>query len=277
VADPDPERRSLLARDGVAAHASVEDLLEAGGVEAVVIASPPEAHEHATQAAAAAGVTTLVEKPPAPDAEGAARIAALNPMPWVGFNRRFALGANCAGLLPDGGTIDLELRYRRFSWAPVSVRDPALTDLAPHLVDLALRAGVGAPHAVSASSARQDRVEIELEGGAGTARIRCACDRMYRESLAMRDADGRLVERRRVGGIVRGLAARVGSGPHPLVASLAAQLDELALAARGETPATLASATEGAAVMRVIAAAADSLAHGGEPIALAGTERTPAP
>lgn len=274
LADPDPERLAAVAAacgTVPAMHASADELLAAGDVDALVIASPPGHHEEAAAAATRAGLPALVEKPPAPDAAGAARIAALDPPPWIGFNRRFSLGHGISCTLPRGGTIELELRYRRFSWAPVSVRDPALIDLAPHLVDLALLAGIGDARSVRARSSTPERVAVELVAERGRATISCACDRAHRERLAIRDEADRVVRRRRLGGFARGLAARVMPGPHPLVASLTAQLEAFAAAARGGAGGRtghppLATAAEGAAVMGVISACAASLALGGEAV-----------
>lgn len=266
-ADPDPERRELLAGGEAAAFEDAERLLEAGGVDALVIASPPTEHERAAIAAAAAGVPTLVEKPPAPDYAGAVRMSALDPSPYVGFNRRFSLGRGLERTMPHGGTAQLVIHYRRFSWAPVAVRDPALIDLAPHLIDLAFGIGIGEVQGVSASSQRPERVRIEVEGSRGTALIDCACDRLHRERVVVRNDRGTVVAKRASGGLVRGLSERLRGGPHPLVASLAAQLGELAFAARGGSPATLATADEAAEVMRVVALAAASLARGGERVA----------
>lgn len=272
LADPDPERLASVAaacQGSPVPHRDAGELLAAGGVDALVIAAPPEHHEAAARAAAHAGVPALVEKPPAPDAEGAERIAALDPPPWIGFNRRFSLGSGVAGALPPNGSIELELRYRRFAWAPVTVRDPALIDLGPHLIDLALLAGMGAPVRVRARSRRPEHIEIEVEGTTGTARIRCACDRPHRERVLIRDAAGGRVLERRIGGLVRGAVARLRTGPHPLVASLTAQLEALAAVVRGTEPAgedRLATAAEGFAVMRVVSACAASLAHAGEAV-----------
>lgn len=293
VADPDPERRALLApasesivtrspsrvdllttdpeeQEGVAAYAGADELIGAGGIDAVVVASPPATHEEAARLAAAAGLPALVEKPPAPDLAGARRLAALDPPPWIGFNRRFSLGEGIAESVPAGGEVALALRYRRFSWSPVAVRDPALLDLLPHLADLALWAGIGTPRRVAARSRRPERIEAEVEGERARARLACATDRPHRERAVVRDAGGRVVVRRRVGGLARGLGARLRRGPHPLVASLAAQLELFALAARGEPAPGLAAATDGVAAMAIVAAAADSLARGGEPAAVDG-------
>lgn len=269
LADPDRARLDEVtaAAPGARPFRSCEELLAADVAEALVVASPPAEHERAARLAARAGVAALVEKPPAPDLAGARRIAALEPPPFVGFNRRFSLGRGLAGALPAGGAIELELRYRRFSWSPVSVRDPALTDLAPHLLDLALVAGLGEPRAVRASSPRPERVTIVAEGERGSARVRCACDRAHRERVVVRDASGRVVLRRRVGGLAEGLRARLGGAPHPLVASLTAQLGAFAAAVRGAGEAAgdgrLATARDGVRAMRLVAAAAASLARGG--------------
>ena len=263
-ADPDAERRDLLAGTEARAHASAEELIEAGEVDGLVVASPPATHEPVAELAAAAGLPCLVEKPPAPDLEGAERLAALEPAPYVGFNRRFSLGRGLRDVLPEGGVIELELNYRRFSWAPLEVRDPALLDLAPHLVDLALRAGLGSPRSLAAGSSRPERVRIDIAGDRGRARIACACDRFHRERVVVRDAEGAVVERRTQGGLVRGVAQRLRPGPHPLVASLAAQLATFAAVVRGGQPGELATAEEGARVMALIACAARSLALGGE-------------
>jgi predicted dehydrogenase len=268
VADPDEGRRSLVAGGQLIEYPSAQELVAAGGLDGVVVASPPATHEEIARLAARAGRPALVEKPPAPDLAGARRVADLDSAPFVAFNRRFSLGARLRGTLPDSGTIELEIRYRRFSWSPVMVRDPALLDLAPHVVDLALRSGLGTPVSVAATSRRPERVEIAIEGGCGTARIRCATDRPHRERVVVRDAAGRPVGSARTGGLVRGAIARLRPAPHPLVASLAGQLDEFAAACAGEPAPTLATAAEGVAVMEVIAAAAESLAHNGVPVNL---------
>src|SRR5690606_26756939 len=127
--------------------------------------------------------------------------------------------AGLSGALPAGGRVELELRYRRFSWAPLAVHDPALLDLAPHVVDLAMRVGLGEPSSVAARSPRPERVSIELRSERGEARLECACDRFHRERLVIRDADGGVVARRVQGGLWRGVLDRLRSGPHPLVAS----------------------------------------------------------
>jgi len=53
---------------------------------------------------------------------------------------------------------------------------------------------------------------------------------------------------------------------HPLAASLAAQLDALAAAVRGEPAGELATAADGVAAMAVVDAARTSAATGGAPV-----------
>jgi predicted dehydrogenase len=269
VADPDEYRRADMAGGGRRIYDSAQAMLTHGGFDGVVVASPPAAHEHGARLAAAAGIPALVEKPPAPDLAGARRLAALDPAPFIGFNRRFALGEELRGRMPEAGSVELALRYRRFSWSPVMVRDPALLDLAPHLVDLALWAGVGDPERVAAGSSRAERLKLTIEGGRGRASIECASDRPHLERAVVRDRAGKVVARARAGGLFRGLAARARPGPHFLVASLAAQLREFAAVISGGSAPRLATAADGVAAMTVVAAAAESLALGGELVPVA--------
>src|SRR5207248_3840374 len=131
VADLDPARCVAVA-PGVPAYEDAEALVSAGGIDAVVVATPVGAH--LADARAAAGLPALVEKPPARDAAEARLLAGLDPPPRIGFNRRFD-----PALRRPEGRLDLRLvlHYRRASWRPLQVRDEALLDLGPHAVDLA--------------------------------------------------------------------------------------------------------------------------------------------
>jgi predicted dehydrogenase len=260
IAEPDARRRGQVGAQlsngsRPAEFASAEELLGAGGVDALVIASPSDRHFRDAELASQAGVPTLVEKPPAPDFAGAARLAELERPPWIGFNRRFlhpgvrALGAAPAPL----GGLDIELRinYLRRSWGAHSVRDDALLDLGPHLADLALLL-LGADAEVRSARVAPEGAELELAGGCGVARISCATNRPYAERVVVRDADGRALAATRRGGPVRNLATRLPGAEHPLTASLRAQLAGFLAAVRGDLGAAPASAHDGARVMRVI-------------------------
>jgi predicted dehydrogenase len=271
VSDPDRARRGLVAAMlGASAHACPAELLEVA-LDGVVVSTPPAGHEEVARLVAQAGLPALVEKPPAPDAAGALRIAALTPAPWIAFNRRFDQGLELAGRVPPqaGTELRMVLHYRRRSWRPVTGGDDALLDLAPHLVDLALHLTGARPLAVRAH-AGPERAGIELALSHGRARIECANDRPHRELVELLDAGGRCVARSERGGRTRGLAARVRSGAHPLVRSLTTQLEAFAAALRGEDPGPLATAGEGAVVMCVLDAARRSAATGGESVAVEG-------
>ena len=272
VSDPDRARRGLLAkRTGASAHATITAMLAAGPLDGVLVCSSPEHHEEAAAAVAAAGITALIEKPPAPDAAGALRIAALAPAPWIGFNRRFDQGLKLARRVPAFGDLELQLvlHYRRKSWRPIAGGDDALLDLAPHLIDLALMLTAAPPLAVRAQ-AEHERAGIELATTRARVRIECATNRPHRELVEVRDAVGHRVARVVRGGRVRGLAARLRPAGHPLVRSLTHQLDAYARALRGEDPGPLATAAEGAATMCVLDAARRSDALGGETMPVEG-------
>jgi predicted dehydrogenase len=275
VADPDARRRrrlSTLAGDGgrgpVPAFATAADLLAGTELDALVLASPAEAHVADAAAAAEAGVAVLVEKPPAPGAAGAAALAALVPAPAIGFNRRFdpAVRALRDGLPTTGDlTLDLVLHYRRQSWRAAAVQDDALVDLGPHLVDWARWLTGSEVVSVTARVVEHERATIELELTRGRARLDAAADRLHREAVDVHDADDRRVARHRVGGPLAAVTGRLGAGPHPLVTSLAAQLDAFASTVAGRPSPDLGTAADGLAVMAVLDAARASAAAGGAP------------
>lgn len=271
VSDPDRARRGLVAAKlGASAHARLEELLAVPGLDGIVVCTPASQHEAVAESAARADLPALVEKPPAPDADGALRLAALAPAPWIGFNRRFDQGLELAGRVPAGEDLDLRmvLHYRRASWRPVTDGDDALLDLAPHLVDLALHLTRAIPLAVRAQAARE-RAGVELATSRGRVRIECATDRLHREVVEILDAGGRRVGRCERGGRARGLAARAMPGAHPLARSLTAQLEAFGAALRGADPGPLATADDGVVVMRVLDAARRSDVTG-ETVAIDG-------
>ena len=286
VADPDPGRRERLAGltgdagfGAVAAFPDAAALLAGADVDAVVLASPAPAHVADAERAGAAGVAALVEKPPAPDATGAAALAALTPPPFVGFNRRFDAGARAVRrALPAGGSVDLylEISYRRRSWGAHAVHDDALVDLGPHLVDWARWISGREVVEVACTELRGDRVALDLvlsgdgggdDRGPGRATVRAATYRPHAELVELRDGAGDLLARHRLGGVASGLRGRLGRrGPDALVASLAGQLVAFAAAVRGEAPPDLGTAADGHAAMTVIDAARTSAADGARPV-----------
>jgi myo-inositol 2-dehydrogenase/D-chiro-inositol 1-dehydrogenase len=268
LADPEPSR-CPSGDPAVHIHPSAAVLIEAGGIDAVILATPASTRVADSGRAAAAGLPCLVEKPPAPDLRGALELAALERSPWVGFNRRFVPELEeLRGTLPGEGTLRLELllHYRRRSWSAYAVEDDALMDLGPHLIDLARwlsAADVGEVRALRLTP-RRAKLELRLGGDRGTASIDCATDRPHRELVAVHHSDGRRVGWIASGGWIRALAARLRPpADHTLVLSLARELERFATAARGGPAAPLATARDGAAVMAAIEAARRSAAAGG--------------
>ncbi|HEV2790811.1 MAG TPA: Gfo/Idh/MocA family oxidoreductase, partial [Solirubrobacterales bacterium] len=281
-ADPDPERlagcRELWERGGgkAAGYADVATLLERESVDLLVVAAPAGAHVPLAEAAAVAGVRSLVEKPPAPDLAGAQRLAALEPEPLLAFNRRFLQGVELLEKVPDEGwlELDLELRFRQTAWGAYVVRDEALLDAGVHLVDLACNLSGAAPIAVRRAVVEPQRAQFELELSRGRARVRCATDRRYREAVVVRDRGGKLFARS-VHGQVRGRLASLRGTPEPLVLSLSRQLAALrdagstdpafvpsgGMPPKGRTP--LATAGDGAVAMAVVEAVRESAALDG--------------
>jgi len=256
--------RCARAAPGVRDFGSAEELLAAGGVDAVVVATPVGSHLALARLAAAAGLRALVEKPPGVDAVEAAELAALVPAPSIGFNRRFdpALERLRASL-PMSGHLDLWLtiRYRRSLWAPYDVRDDALLDLGPHVVDLARGFG-GEVTRVRALELSERRAALELDLERGHARVFGATDRAYREVFEAR-VDGRPSGRYVCGGVAAAVRTRLRSRhAHPLVRSLAAQLESFADVVRSGDSERLATAADGVAAMVVLDAARASARAG---------------
>ncbi|MCP9491293.1 MAG: Gfo/Idh/MocA family oxidoreductase [Solirubrobacteraceae bacterium MAG38_C4-C5] len=273
VADPDPTRRARAA-GGVASFESAAALLEQGAVDALVLATPVTSHLADARVAAAAGVPVLVEKPPAQDADTAAELLALDPQPWIAFNRRFGAGQRAVrAAIPAQSELDLrlELLYRRRSWGAHTVGDEVLLDLAPHLVDLARWLSDGEVTGVRNAAVTHQRARFALELQHGRAQVTCAADRAHRERVEARDASGRVMASHNEGGLVTGVRARLAGGhrPHPLVASLTAQLEAFAIAISGGEGHGLATAADGHAVMAVVDAVRASAGQAGRQITVA--------
>jgi predicted dehydrogenase len=117
----------------VAVHPSLDRLLEAGQVDAVVIASSTSAHVANVERCAAAGIHMLCEKPLALDLEGcdraieAARVAGVKLM--IGHVRRFDKGYIEAKRLIQAGAIGIPVIIRAIS-GDMDPPPPSFADLA---------------------------------------------------------------------------------------------------------------------------------------------------
>jgi predicted dehydrogenase len=265
VADIDATRCAVVA-PGAPAFTNAEDMVRAGGVDAVVIATPAAAHLSDARAVAAAGLPSIVEKPPAPDAAAARLLAALEPTPRIGLNRRFEPALlEARARVPERETLSIELafHYRRASWAPRVVADEALLDLGPHLIDLARWLSASPLRSVRTTLRTRDRCAFELELERATASLSCATDRPYREFVEVRGENRRVVTRRIKGGLQRAALGLLRPPSNPLGDSLAGQLEAFCTCVAGGDERQLASAADGVAIMEVIDAARRSHTLGG--------------
>jgi predicted dehydrogenase len=260
VADLDAARCEALA-PGVPAYTSARDLVAVTDVELLVLAHAASAHVADACAAAAAGVASLVEKPPALTATEAEPLVGLEPPAWMGFNRRFepaiaTMRTQLAAASP--AALELELSILPSAWAAFGGSAGVLLDLGPHLVDLALWLTGRDPLRLRVQRATARDAAFDLDLGDIRASVRVSHGGAWRERIVARDARGRTVARVERGGFVRRLASRVrAGGPGPLVGSLAAQLAAAAAAVRGgPVDSRLASAAEGIAVLAVLDAVA---------------------
>lgn len=281
LVDPDHERREACARLSVGGgrevpgFADLGALLAAMDVDLVVVTAPAAHHGALAEEAAAAGVRSLVEKPPAPDLAGAQHLAALNPQPLLAFNRRFLQGEELRDAVPDEGwlELDLELRFRREGWGAHESHDEALLDAGIHLIDLACFLTCSAPIAVRDAEVSSERASLELELGRGRARIRCATDRSHREEVNVRDRSGKLLGCSAWGGM-RSRLGRLLGRPDPLLLSLQRQMEALRDSARRSSQ--LASAADGIAVMAAVEAAHRSAQLNGAEVTVQPVVEAPA-
>lgn len=265
LADPVGDRCRRIA-PGLEVFDSVEALLAGCDVDAIVVATPPEAHLAPARAAIDAGVPTLVEKPPAAGVDEAHVLAALPHPPWIGFNRRFlpGLGERRDELREHVSALELGLTYPREAWRPYTKAPDALLDAGCHLVDLARWLAGAEIERVRTRALTGERGRVELDLGHVRATLEFAVDRPHREKIEAHDAHGRRLYRRLDGGLLRALArrARRPSEDDPFVNTLARQLEAVALELRGGRS-MLAGAEDGLKVMQTLAAVRVSVARGG--------------
>ena len=266
VADVARARCEALA-PGVPAYSGLQEMLEAGGLDAVLISTPTRSHVADACLAAKAGLPSLVEKPPGTNPDEAAQLMALTPAPRIAFNRRFdpAMSAlRRAVPAKTGVELRLELQYRRKGWNPFDMHDDALLDLGPHLIDLASWLTGERIHRVQADVLTFTRASFTAYMERSRARILCSTNRPYTERILI-IAGGRRLARHHRGGVLSGIMGRLRpGGVNPLVESLVGQLEAFAVAVRGQDATPLGTAADGFAAMSAIQAVRASAAQAGE-------------
>ncbi|WP_320773934.1 Gfo/Idh/MocA family oxidoreductase [Streptomyces sp. CRN 30] len=148
VADPDTARaeEAVAGREGVAVRTEVEAALDAPGVEAVLVASPGEAHEEALLAAFARGLPVLCEKPMVPDSAGALRVVEAElrlgrRLAQIGFMRRYDAEYQRLKTLLDSGRLGrplmLHCTHRNVSSPPHFTSAMLVNSSVSHEIDAA--------------------------------------------------------------------------------------------------------------------------------------------
>jgi len=267
VADVHPDRGRAVF-PGIPAYPSLEALLEAGRVDAVVVATPTGEHVAGARVATERGLPVLVEKPPASSVADAALLGELDPSPWIGFNRRFDPRVHrLRDGLPAGELeLELELRAAAARWRPFVAHEEALIDLGIHLFDLARWLTGSEVDGVHAATLTGRRVEVELRLDGSKARVRCASDRLWAERVIARAANGGRRIRSIRGGVPRLVLSRLGFGrpPDALVITLTRQLEAFASEVRDGVRTALARPADGVAALAIADAARESHRRGGE-------------
>jgi predicted dehydrogenase len=260
LADAEPARCATLA-PALPAFAGLAALLAGAEIDLAVLAHPASLHVEDARRAAAAGVSSLVEKPPARTAPEALPLLGLDPPAWMGFNRRFepeTAAARAELAARPAAVLELGMSILPRSWGAHGGSEGVLLDLGPHLVDLSTWLTGREVERVRVESASPGEAVFELDLGETRARISVSHGSAWHELATARDAAGRGVTLFERGGFARRLAARLRPGAGPLVGSLAAQLSAAARAVRGEADARLADAAAGVGVLRVLDAVAGS-------------------
>lgn len=264
VADPASERCHRVA-PGLPSFPCAKAMLDAEPVDALVLATPAAAHLVDARAAAEHRVPALIEKPPAVELADARELAALDPPPFMAFNRRFEPGVAALRRVTSEAPrlrLELELRTRPSSWRAYVADDDALANLGSHPVDL-VRWLTGSEIERIRADVDGNAVSLELELGNGaSAAIELHDNRPYRERVVVR-SDGRRLGSYRAGGPWAAARSLVSRDEHPLAASIARQLEAFAASLRGERVDRLANARDGVAVMAALTVARLSARSGG--------------
>jgi myo-inositol 2-dehydrogenase/D-chiro-inositol 1-dehydrogenase len=147
VVEPDAARAAAAAAraPGAATFARIEDVLDTGTVDAVLIATPGQFHEPVLLPVLEAGLPVLCEKPLTPDPESALRVLEAEqkrdrPLIQVGFMRRFDSEYRQLRQLIEAGTagelLMLHAVHRNPSVGDGYTESMLITDSVVHELDI---------------------------------------------------------------------------------------------------------------------------------------------
>ena len=182
--DPRAERRALIAGQvqGCRQVAAAEDLMTAGTVDALIIATPAESHFELARRGLEAGIPLLVEKPLAATLAQTQELhelrCALGTSLMVGFNRRWWSPAiELRGLRqrnPDPARVELVFVTQAATWNAITGTPDLLDDLSTHQLDL-LRFVLGEEiESVCAHKASMGEIRMDVQlthGSSATCRV----------------------------------------------------------------------------------------------------------
>lgn len=288
VADPLAERRALVVRGLPACgeFESVDLLVAAGEVDAVIVATPPETHLSVARQVMSAGIPLLIEKPLAPTVGQAVELESLRKATgtpvMVGLNRRWWapvewLRAQLAGSEAAPARAELVFVTQSNLWGPIAGPRDLLDDIATHQLDLlrfVFRREIAAVSAAPGDKG-EIRMQVRLEDGTTAAcrvadngaptewiRVTTVSGSRYRidaKSNRVTPADGSARVMLDVVGLVWRRVSRQRSS---LLRSFERQLRAFVVAVRDGTELSPGVA-DGLAAARAVEAARESLARSG--------------
>ncbi len=214
LAEPDPERRAAAVDlvPGARGHASYEEAIEAGDIDAVVVALPNPLHGPAARAAFERGLHVYLEKPIATSVEEARTVVAAwresGRVGMAGLNYRFGPLQQRARSELAAGRIGRVVAAQTVFSTPVrelpewkrqrATGGGALLDLAMHHLDLACWLLDESPAAISCAL-RSDRseddtatVQLTLDDGR-TVQILAALSAVDADRIEVYGTEGRMV------------------------------------------------------------------------------------
>jgi myo-inositol 2-dehydrogenase / D-chiro-inositol 1-dehydrogenase len=275
VVDPVPAAREAVAARGLAIYATVDDLLELGGFDAVLIAAPTDVHRDLVVRLAGAGVPVLCEKPcgvRASDARAAADAAlAAGTVLQIGYWRRFvpelvALRARVAsGALGEPSLVVCH----QWDQDPPSAQFRAhsggiVADMAVHEIDEVrwlLGAEFGDVLAVPAGSSAPEASAADPDSAVALGRLSDGTAVSITLGRHFPPGDSCWLELFARGGYERALFMWGDDADRAFRAALAAQADAFAAAIRGE-PQRGATGEDAVAALEVAQRIGASLAAG---------------